>query len=325
MPIILDAHDAAGWPVDPVEPIVEDLINKGDRGILSALPKDGKSILAKDLSIHLAHGAAPWLGEFNVRPTTVLYIACEDPLQRIQARLEELNASYGYPGIPKGRLHFPTKDHQRFNLFNQNNLDWLSEVVSQYGIQFLVLDPLARMIEEKDVNSAVDVAKINKALDSIQEELGLTILIIDHHHKPYGRGNHVTPLSISGSIQKWAGADFTRTLSKRGKNLIQLSCANKDTDKEFQLIIAKAPKGSGKPKFTIIGEIDALATGMRSRGHITQMRVLAALDGRWQSSSQIATKLTLGDSTVRKHLGALLKAGLVEKRGRTKNSQWRKV
>ena len=98
---------------------------------------------------------------------------------------------------------------------------------------------------------------------------------------------------------------------------MRLTASGKDVDDQDFYIDVSA-RNSGQPKFTFTGNVGA-------QGQSAEMRVLGAMDGTWQTSSQIARKLGLAHSTVRKHLNALLIAGKVQKRGRTKNVQWRKL
>ena len=236
----------------------------------------------------------------------------------------EINSSHKWKTLPKD-LYFPDQGHSDFNLLQEDHLRWLVDVIESHGIEFLVLDPLARMIGSLDVNKANDVAEINEILEALQVS-GLTVLIVDHHRKPFGHRKNPHPLEISGSIQKWAGADFTIDLSTtRNERRLKLFCQNKDSDKTAHFLLDVSDKDSGLPKFTYAGDVKQLADERRAEGQANQARVLASLNGKkWHTCSEIAQELQMPQSTVRGHLNTLLRSGQVERRGKTKNAQWRR-
>jgi len=319
---LVSAAYAAKWDVKPQSWLVKDLIPEGGRGYLSGLPKVGKSLLALDLSMHIA-GGKPWLERFKVRKTRVLYLSREDSLGRIQKRVIDINLGYGYKSPPKG-LFFPDQEHRIFSLLDEAHQGWLSDVLQDCEIGFLVLDPLGRMIDDLDVNRAAEVAKINNTLEALQVG-GVTVLIVDHHRKPFGHQSNSHPLELSGSIQKWAAADFTLDLSATKKeHRLKLRCETKDTDQLGHFFVDISPEGSrGKAKFKYAGDVKQLADEKKTEGKMNRSKVLAALDREWNTCPEIAKTLRMPHSTVRNHLNDLLKSDQVESRGKTKSTRWR--
>lgn len=75
---LISLKEVETLPVEPLVWHVQGLIPSGGIGFLSGAPKDGKSLLALDLSIHLAHAntgcEAKWFGRFRCSAGKVLYI-----------------------------------------------------------------------------------------------------------------------------------------------------------------------------------------------------------------------------------------------------------
>jgi len=328
-----DLGDVEEWPAPQLEWIVEPLIPKGGIGFLSGAPKDGKSLLAVDLTIHLAHSVSvgrDWMGKFSCDKSKVLYIAREDPIRRIRERAIEITNSYGLGVPPHDSIYFLIRE--RFNLMDRKHISWLYDQVQKNGIDFLILDVLNRMIPDLDELSAKDMAKMVSVIEELNRELDLTILLLDHTRKPIGPGStrnkqEPNPFDLKGSVAKYGAADFMLCMSRDAQDgRLHVYSENKDTDERPHFLIDVSPKGSGEPKFTYAGDIEQLSSDMKAIGIANQGKVLEALEeGRWLSPSEIASRTPVSRSTVGKHLKTLEAEQRVQRTGEGRNTKWRRV
>jgi DNA-binding MarR family transcriptional regulator len=165
--------------------------------ILAGKPKVGKSWLALQIAQAVAAGGVV-LGQ-RVKPGPVLYLALEDPPQRLKARMRTQNWPHGLPAefMPIGEFAM-----QIGNLRNGGG-EKLAQQIRQKGYRLVVLDTLSRSV----FGDQMDVAQMTRALSPIQE-MALThncaTLMLDHHHKLAGAD---AMADILGSTAKGAVAD----------------------------------------------------------------------------------------------------------------------
>jgi DNA-binding transcriptional ArsR family regulator len=328
--VLYDAGEIHSWPQEPLVWLCEPLIPKGGIGFMSAPPKDRKSLLTLDLALHLTQTEARrWLGKFEVTPANVLYIAREDPLRRVQERALEICNSYQMPLPEPGRLQFLIRD--RIHLTDEIHKQWLKETIRKGGFEVLVLDVINRMHPDLDEISAADMAKLVSILEELNRELGITILSDDHTRKPQGKNTgrdnqEPNPFDMKGSIAKYGCADFMICLARTPQdNRMHIYCENKDSDERPHFFVDVSPKGSSFPKFQYAGDVSRLAGDMKDVGAQNREKVFNALteQGAWSAPKDISQRLSMSDSTVSKHLKTLFDAERIEKRGNSRNIQYR--
>ena len=325
-----DAADAETWEVADLEWHVEPIIPKGGIGFMSAAPKDRKTLLTTDLSLHLAEAVSSghdWLGRFPCMPTRVLYIAREDPARRIKERVLEIRSAY--------RLSLPAKEHleflirERFNLMDPSHIAWVKRTVRQGEFDLLVLDVFNRMTPGLDENSAKEMAEAVSVLEELNRDLNVTILILDHTKKPTGKNTRrdsqdPNPFDLKGSVAKYGAADFMICLSRtKTPGRMQVFCENKDTDEHPHFFVDVSPKDSGQPKFSYAGDVAELAEDMKKRGEENRQRVLDAVGDDWISREEVQQKAGLGKSAVSSHLRALM-GDKIESNGAKRNALYRR-
>ncbi|MGI8784617.1 MAG: AAA family ATPase [Acidobacteriota bacterium] len=327
---LYDLGNVQEWPAPELRWKIQPLIPENGIGFLSAPPKDGKSLLATDLVIHLAQSlvsdSLKWLGHFKCEKSKVLYIAREDPARRIKERAVELNGGYGFGPIPLGAVSFLIRD--RFNLLEASHVDWLYRQVKEQGFDFLIFDVLNRMIPGLDELSAKDMAVMVTVLEQINRDLGVTMLLIDHTRKPQGpragrNKQEPNPFDLKGSVAKYGCADYMICLARTEQDgRLQVYCESKDSDERPHFFLDVSPKGSGKPKFRWAGDVGRMAGEMRAIGDGNRSIVLSALGDTGASTSEIVAGTGLNKSTVKRHLAALLDSGQVDSVGQARNCRW---
>jgi len=318
------------WPQDPLVWLAEPIIPKGGIGFMSAPPKDRKSLLTLDLALHFAQlEPRLWLGKFKILPTKVLYIAREDPLRRVRERMIEICNSYQMPIPEPGRLQFLIRE--RIHLTEPLHLNWLKTTIQVNGFELLILDVINRMHPDLDEISAADMGKLVSILEELNRDLGVTILADDHTRKPQGKNTdrnsqEPNPFDMKGSIAKYGCADFMICLARTPQdNRMQIYCENKDSDERPMFFVDVSAKGSSDPKFKYAGDVTRLAGDMRAVGDANREKVFEALVtlGDWMSPKQVSQQLSMSDSTASKHLAGLFRAGRIDKKGNSRNIQYR--
>jgi hypothetical protein len=322
-----DMGDVEHWKTEPLIWKIEGLIPASSIGFLSGAPKDGKSLLTCDQIVHIAQGR-PWLERFETKSSQILYVAREDPARRLKERIVEINDSYGYGPIPRGRIHFLIRE--RILLTEESHIAWIYEQTRRHEFDFVVLDVLNRMIPGLDEMSAKDMANMVSILEKLNRELNVVIECVDHTRKPQigkgsGRAQQApNPFDLKGSIAKYGCADFMLCVSRtRQPGRIQFYAENKDTDEHPHFLIDISPKGSDGPKFRYAGDVEQLVSDMKLKGDANREKIRKSLGSDFVTSGDIAKKVNLSDATVRRHLNSLFKSGEVTRMGEMNKTRWR--
>ncbi len=347
--VVWDAADYRTWKVEPVQWAIESIIPKDTIGYVGGLPKIGKSLLICDMLLHVMH-KKPWLGRYSGGWTPrTLYLAREDPLGRIQARIDEMQAGYNFPPIPQGMFRLLIRE--RFQLTEPGHIKWLISFCHGEGIEFLILDVLGRMIRGKDQMDPKDWGEIQDIIEALNREHGLTVSMLDHARKPPDakRGITLSAMEIKGPVEKYGGADWSMVIGRtKEKGRLEIITEGKDTDERLHFLVDVAPMarrkdegweirqpdgswqpGTPGPKFTYAGDVAELAEGRRETGRKNREAVYAVIDQRMQIGA-ILERLEraghkLSRSTVGAHLKALVEEGRLDSSGEGRNAwYWRR-
>ena len=249
---LFDAAEKDDWEIEPLEWHVEPIIPKRSVGFMSGQLKGGKSLLALDLCMHMAHARVVqdaketlWLGKYKCFPAHSLYVAREDPARRLQERMTEIEKGNGLFSS-WGALQFLVREP--FDLTNPSHTNWLEEQIQKQKADFLVLDVFNRMIPGLEENSARDMAQAVCIIENLNRRCGVTILLVDHTRKPPpGQGLYQapSPFDLRGSSAKYGCADFLICLARtREQGRLQVYCENKDSDEMPSFYVDVSPKGS---------------------------------------------------------------------------------
>ncbi len=327
---LCDAWDLEAWRVEPVSWLVDPIIPAGSVGFMCGQPKLGKSLLALDLSLHLANAhleQTKWLGRFECSPSKILYVAREDPASRIKERGLEISQTYGWSFVMPETLHFLIRE--RINLLDQLHLDWLGQQIEEREIDFLILDVFNRMIPGLDENSAKDMAQAVDVIEDLNRTYGVTILMLDHTRKPAVGQKTVqepNPFELRGSTAKYGCADFMICVGRTKQHgRLQVYCENKDTDQCPNFLVDVSPKGSTDPKFRWAGDVLQLREDRKSVGKHNRQRVLETVresESTGISKHEICAKTGLSPSTVGSHLAVLKESDAINQVGENKQTRY---
>lgn len=279
--------------------------------VLVAPPANAKSFLALDLAISVASDT-PWHGR-EVDGGYVMLVNAEGFGtfgQRIDAAISALPPEKQRLALSRLLI---TGDAPAIH--RQDDPAVIIERARELEEppKLIVLDTLARCMPGGDENAAQDMGSFIAGVDKIRDALGCAVLILHHTIK-------------DGSTERGSSA-------LRGACDVMLFCKLRDNaltvtfdkcrdfappdpmhfalqpHKESVRLVAVDPAAA------IAAGADKLKSGM----------VLRALeeDGDWMSLSKIKTKARVGDSTARRSLRDLVRAGLAERKGNKHDAAWR--
>lgn len=184
--------DRTHLPEKPEE-IIEGILRRGHKMLISGPSKAGKSFLLLELCVALAEGI-PWLG-FPCRQSRVLYINLEIDRASCLHRLADVYDAMGIPHPHSGNIKV-------WNLRGHAlPLDQLAPIiirrVKKRGYDAIILDPIYKVITG-DENSASEMGAFCNQFDKIASETGCSVIYC-HHHSKGAQGGKKAQDRASGS------------------------------------------------------------------------------------------------------------------------------
>lgn len=178
--------------------LVEGLIERGQRGLVVAPPKVGKSLMFLDLAVSLASmtrflGAKPYW-----RPVRVAIISREDGPGLVQRRLRQLAAGRNLTlqEVDPYILVNTVRQSSSFHIDSQKELEEMATWLKAGKVEFCILDVLNRLHFQKE-NSSDDMTRVMMKFDELASLSGAQICVIHH----LARAGNVKG---STSIEGWA-------------------------------------------------------------------------------------------------------------------------
>ncbi|MBQ3704473.1 MAG: AAA family ATPase [Oscillospiraceae bacterium] len=171
-------EDSMADPLPLPEEIIQGVLRRGHKMLISGSSKAGKSFLLMELCIALAEGK-PWLG-FPCKKSRVLYVNLEiDPASCIN-RFAKIYAALGY-----GQRHMA--DIIVWNLRGHavpldQLVPKLIRRVRDQHLDAIIIDPIYKVITG-DENSASEMAAFCNQFDRICNETGCSTIYCHHHSK----------------------------------------------------------------------------------------------------------------------------------------------
>ena len=174
--------------------LVENFIELGKPGIMASIGGIGKSMLALDLCLKVAHGSGSWLGNPIVSSGSAVYLSAEDDAQELHRRVdsldkkgkrfEGLNEVYALP-IPsmKERLIvLGDTSSQGLHTTAQGD-ELITALESIDNLKLVVIDPVQSFVSAS-ISSSNEAGQMYASFcASISARLGATVLSIHHMSK----------------------------------------------------------------------------------------------------------------------------------------------
>lgn len=206
--------------------IVENLIYPGTY-ILAGAPKVGKSFLVAQLAYHIATGYRLW--DYEVKQSTVLYLALEDDHRRLQKRM---NRMFGVDGT--ANLYFAITAKK----LNEGLEDQLEEFINLHpDTRLIIIDTLQKIRQGNGdsysyANDYECVGNLKKFAD--QKEI---CLLIVHHTRKQQASDKFDMISGTTGILGCADGAFILQKERRTDSTATLDIVGRDQcDQKLYLI-----------------------------------------------------------------------------------------
>lgn len=156
--------------------IIEGLLTRGDKMMVSGPSKAGKSFLLMELAVSIATGGE-WLGQ-RCRKGRVLYLNMELKRSRFAERLAKILQETG-EGWPKGIDVWHLRGR---NTSLQSLAPKLSRRCRGKGYDVIIVDPLYKVFTG-DENKASEVSEMCNLVDFVARDNEVAIVYCHHHSK----------------------------------------------------------------------------------------------------------------------------------------------
>lgn len=318
-PYLYDGADA--WDFPDVKHIVEHLLPMVGVVWVGGLPKQFKSMLLLYVCLAIACRRSGVGNHFAVHEAPrILYIAREDGGSRVKQRRDEILAAWRLMPAP-GAIRFLIRP--RLDLLNAEQVAWVREMCQREGITLLVLDTWTALSPSADPMGAKDQAVLAAVVVQLAEDLGGTVIVVDHSRKNRPEGQDVlSSADIFGPLQKWAAAEHIIMLRKIDNHRVEVFVEGKDVD-TTRFFLAVSPRDSREEKFTYAGSIDEIADAQREKGtqnrdavHRLLLAGAVPMTLAKVAADAKAHGLALAETTLSKHLRALAKDGRARRSGK---------
>ncbi|MGX6605633.1 AAA family ATPase [Micromonosporaceae bacterium Da 78-11] len=188
---------------EPYDWLVEGLLERGDRVILTGFEGLGKSVLSRQIAICVAGGVHPFKHAIAIPPRKVLVIDCEnsDKQNRRKYReLDKISRDAGYP-VPRGGFRIIHRV-DGLDLTAKQDAQWLLERVTAHQPDLLVIGPFYRL-HNANINEEGPARATVAVLDKVRAAVNCALLIEAHAgHGEQGIKRSVRPTG-SSLLLRW--------------------------------------------------------------------------------------------------------------------------
>ena len=205
---------------------IETLLPEGI-SMLGGAPKIGKSWMVLDFGVRIAKGESIW--NLPTKPGTVLYLALEDSLARIQDRLCKITDE-----VPNNLFIATMAGTLADNLCSQ-----IENFVLEHSDTLLVIIDTFQLIRTTtDISYANDYDEVRK-LKTLADKLHISLLLV-HHLRKQGDSDPLNKLSGTTGISGAMDAIFILDVSKRHARGATLFCTGRDIEsREIELNMSR--------------------------------------------------------------------------------------
>ena len=206
--------------------IVENLIYPGTY-ILAGAPKVGKSFFVAQLAYHIATGQKLW--DYEVKQSTVLYLALEDDHRRLQKRMCRM---FGVDGT--ANLHFAITSKK----LGEGLEDQLEEFIDKHpNTRIIIIDTLQKIRQGgNDTYSYANDYECVGNLKNFADQKEICLLIV-HHTRKQQASDKFDMISGTTGILGCADGAFILQKEKRTDSTATLDIVGRDQcDQKLYLV-----------------------------------------------------------------------------------------
>lgn len=193
--------------------LVTNLIERGDRMIVTGSEGAGKSTFVQQVCVCLAGGVHPFTGT-PIPAINVLIIDCENGSRHLRRKLRELVDKLHRRGLNNLKLRVESRP-SGLDLTRGEDSAWLMDLAVASKPDLIAIGPLYRLyagaVKDEECARAVTVT-----LDAVRARVGCSLLM--EAHSPHGEAGGKRPLRPSGSSLWMRWPEFGYGLRLRGSD-----------------------------------------------------------------------------------------------------------
>jgi RecA-family ATPase len=159
--------------------LIENVIPRASLCLLGAAPKQGKTMIALELSVALCSGLKAFDKHQASRKGRVLYFAGEDSETGLKARIDGFCKN---KGVNASDLELYAITGQTLLVDNKEGQQALASIIEQMKPDMVVLDNLSR-IHRSNENNATAMGELFEFLQSVKLKFKCSILLVAHMGK----------------------------------------------------------------------------------------------------------------------------------------------
>jgi len=217
--------------IPPVEYFVMDIIQKKGKGMISATPNVGKSILVQNIALDIASGVSIFMKKFAVSLARVLYLDLEMGEPALHERFQKMCSSRSGSFENLYVKYIPALD-----LLNDESKKLIEEWLEELKVELLILDPLGNAWSGNE-SEQEKVGQLTAYLNTLIQKFGISILVVHHWRKAtkeFSSGGQMA----AGSYKWSAWLDNHATLEGSPAS-IAISCHKNRNRPRFEPFLAK--------------------------------------------------------------------------------------
>jgi hypothetical protein len=205
-----DLWEFVGSADEPYNWIVPDILERGDRLVLTGFEGLGKSMLLRQMAVMIAAGMHPfdWNRHDQCTPQRVLFIDCENSIRQSRRRFRPLAAaSIQYQHrVPAGGLRLIHRP-EGVDLTKDEWAEWLAERVRAHQPDVLFIGPFYRL-HEANMNEELPARRVAAVLDRVRVATDCALITEAHAgHGEQGLKRSVRPAG-SSLLLRWPEFGF---------------------------------------------------------------------------------------------------------------------
>lgn len=184
---VMTLDEFCDQPVPPNDWIIPDLIDRGDRLILTGGEGLGKSILMRQFAVAVAAGFHPFTYR-PMEPRSVLYVDAENPKKIMIKTFGEMREAVRRKRGPfNERRLWIERRPAGLNLGDPGDRLWLQRLATLVNPDLLCIGPAYKLYRGSQGDKDEDLARqVTSALDSVRESVNCALIL--EHHSPHGDG-----------------------------------------------------------------------------------------------------------------------------------------